>query len=416
MSYGCYVHIPFCSGEKCPYCGFYSTLYAAYLADDYIPALLEHARRSNFPQADTLYIGGGTPTSLTFTQLTNLIKGLKKILPLSEGTEITIEVNPENVTEELASLLNDNGITRVSLGAQSLVQRQLMVLGRKHTAERTVTAFNILKRSAFTTSLDLIFGVPGQELEEWETTINRAIELEPDHVSIYCLSYEEGTPFAYALRKGLISSVRPESESKMYYSALKKLTEAGYEHYELSNFAKAGFKSKHNLKYWTGEGYIGLGPGAHTYIPGPPRWLRMSVLKNVRTFIQKINSAQQLWDFVEILDLPKRVAEFLMLRLRLIDGFSIEDVVRNLPELDAIHFTDLLKPLEETTRLIHDTGKIRIPRNLLFISDSIILAAVQATDSYVRQTALKLHDIHDAEEMTEYIADFHCPGEPSPQK
>ncbi|HHS51220.1 MAG TPA: radical SAM family heme chaperone HemW [candidate division Zixibacteria bacterium] len=416
MSYGCYVHIPFCEGQKCPYCGFFSVPYSAYMADDYIPALLEQARRSSSPESDTLYIGGGTPSCLTATQLETLLVGLQKILPLSSNAEITVELNPENVSEDLATLLFHCGATRVSLGAQSLVQRQLSVLGRKHTAERTITALNILKRNSFLTSIDLIFGVPGQQLEEWDATINRAIELDPDHISIYCLSFEEGTPFAYALRKGLIAPVGSEKEHKMFYSAREKLMTAGYEHYEISNFSKPGKSSKHNTKYWTGEGYIGIGAGAHSYIQGPPRWIRMSVVSNVHSFLRRIDSAEQLWDFVESLDLPKRVAEFLMLRLRLLEGFSVEDVARCLPELDAIHFVDLLRPLESAQRLIHDSGRIRIPPELLFVSDSVILACVHVTESYVRQVALKHRNISDDIDMAEYISNFRGADEPGPQK
>ncbi len=416
MSYGCYVHIPFCNGEKCPYCGFYSIPYAPYLADDYIPAVLEQARRSSFPDFDTLYIGGGTPSSLTLMQLETLLDGLQKIHPMPKDCEITVELNPENVTEELVNTLERCSVTRVSLGVQSLVQRQLMVLGRKHTVDMITQAFELLRSKSFSTSIDLIFGVPGQELEEWSTTIGRAIELDPDHISIYCLSYEEGTPFAYALRKGLISSVTAEAEQAMFFTALNRFEAAGYEHYEISNLCKPGKYSRHNMKYWTGEGYMGLGAGAHSYAPGPPRWLRMAAVKNVRGFLGRIASAESIWEFVEALDLPKRVAEFLMLRFRLVNGFSVEDVARNLPEIDAIQFVDLLKPLEDSKHIVREGGRLRIPRESLFISDAIILAAVEATDRYIRQTALRLHAVTDDIDMADYITSFHGPEEPSPQK
>lgn len=414
MSYGCYVHIPFCNGEKCPYCGFYSIPYAPYLADDYIPAVLEQARRSNFPEFDTLYIGGGTPSALTPMQLESLISGLLKIRPMKG--EITIELNPEDITEELASLLKECSVNRVSLGVQSLVPRQLMALGRKHCVEKTISSFEILQAKGFNTSTDLIFGIPGQELEEWNTTIAKTIELNPDHISMYCLSFEEGTPFAYALRKGLVSAVSADKEHAMFFNALNRLETAGYEHYEISNLSKNGKSSRHNMKYWTGEGYIGLGAGAHSYIPGPPRWLRMATIKSVRGFLGKIASAEQLWDFIEVLDLPKRVAEFLMLRLRLIKGFTVEDVARAFPEFDALHFIDLLKPLETRRHLLFEDGRIRIPREALFVSDSIILSAVEAVDSYIRQTALRLRAVSDDTDISEYISSFRAPDQPGPLK
>ena len=415
MNYGCYVHIPFCNGEKCPYCGFYSIPYSPYLADDYIPALLEQARRSKFPPADTLYIGGGTPSILTAKQLNDLFTGLRRILPFTDDLEITIELNPENVTDELVSILTELGITRVSLGVQSLVQRQLMVLGRKHNAQRAIEAFDMLKKGNFSTSIDLMFGVPGQELKEWEMTLDKAIELNPDHISTYCLSFEEGTPFSFALRKGLIAPVDAEHEREMFYLAVEKFSAAGYGHYEISNFAKRGKESKHNMKYWTGAGYFGLGAAAHSFIPGPPRWLRMAVRRSVRSYIKKISEAEQPWDFIELLDLPKRSAEFLMLRLRLIEGFTVEDVARQLPELDAIRYTDFLRPLEEASKITLQAGHLKIPAEHLFISDSIIRAAVLATENYVKQVAIQSRNIVNDFDVIDYVKRFHNPDDPSPQ-
>ena len=151
MKFGCYVHIPFCNGEKCPYCGFYSEPYLTYLADEYVLSLLEQARRSSFPISDTLYIGGGTPSCLPIKQLSELITDLRRILPLTDTPEITIEINPDNVDDNFADAIEESGVNRVSLGVQSLVSRQLMVLGRKHSAKRAIDAFNTLKKRHFST-------------------------------------------------------------------------------------------------------------------------------------------------------------------------------------------------------------------------------------------------------------------------
>ena len=409
MKFGCYVHIPFCNGEKCPYCGFYSEPYLPYLADEYIQSLLEQARRSNFPISDTLYIGGGTPSCLPIKQLGELITALRRILPLTDTPEITIEINPDNVDDNFADAIEESGVSRVSLGVQSLVSRQLMVLGRKHSKEKAIEAFYTLKKGHFSTSIDLIFGIPGQEIGEWEMTIEKAIELDPDHISTYCLSFEEGTPFAYALRKGLISSVGAKLDSEMFYIAVEKLTNAGFNHYEISNFAKPGEESRHNKKYWIGDGYIGLGAAAHSYIPGPPRWIRMSNIRSTRGYIKRIDTAENPWDFLETLDLPKRSAEFLMLRLRLIDGFTIEDIATQLPEIDANKYLELLRPLESFGKLVVLDKHIKIPHERLFISDSIILDAVIATDDYIRRIALRKNGIKEDIDTIDYVKEFHYP-------
>ncbi len=383
MGYGCYVHVPFCSGNKCPYCGFYSIPYSSALAKSFISAVHTHTRGIKSPAIDTLYFGGGTPTALSPDELGMLIDGIAEILPFNEDAEITIEVNPDSVLIETASLLAKLGVNRISLGIQSLLDEQLETLGRRHNSDQALRAYEIFRRHPFSISFDLIYGIPGQSLNDWETTLKRVVELSPDHISTYCLSYEDGTPFADAVRVGKLTPHDSELEREMFEMVTSYLTASGFRHYEISNFAKPDSESRHNLKYWTGKGYLAFGPAAHGYCPGPPKWTRFAAGKDLKNYIRRIQSGEEPWEMVEELDLAKRSAEFLLLRLRLIEGFSEDNVARQFPELDAEQYVKCLAPLISDGKLLKDDGSIRIVPSELFISDSIVYRAIQLTEPYV---------------------------------
>ncbi len=381
MGYGCYIHVPFCPGPaKCPYCAFYSVPYESGLAENYVEAVLGHAGRLEPPKIDTLYFGGGTPTVLDIRLLTRLIDGLKNLLPLNELIEFTVECAPDTVEPEIFSELAARGVNRVSIGVQAFEEGVLRSLGRRHDVPKALRAFDILRNFPVDISIDLIYGVPGQKHADWQNTLARTIALRPEHVSLYCLSYEPGTPFTRKLAEGKIFRTTEENDEEMYRTAVEILKSNGYEHYEISNFAANGRVSLHNMKYWTGEGYVGLGPSAHGYYPGPPVWSRFAAIDDIRGYIQAIERERDPIGEREELSLALRLEEFLMLGLRLIEGFSRDDLKRQIPEIDADRVIEMLEPLISAGFLEMRSGNIKLPDERLFISDSVILRALELTD------------------------------------
>jgi len=408
--YGCYVHVPFCAGEKCPYCGFYSIRYSPESATEYIETVLQHARSTEVPVIDTLYFGGGTPTSLSPEAISRLITKLKSILPVEDNSEITVEANPETVDNETTEALFEAGVNRVSLGAQSFRPAQLKTLGRRHDIDKIYEAYEILHKYPFSLSFDLIFGIPRQSVRDWEISLDKAIELGPDHISIYCLSFESGTPFADALRMGAIYPVGDDVEREMYDLASSRLTVADYGRYEISNFAKPKCESRHNLKYWTGAGYIAFGPAAHGYIPGPPNWTRYAFPSNLEEYTLLINSGREPLAAVEKLDLQKRSAEFLMLRLRLDHGFSEEEITAHLPELEPAEYIAALQPLIDDNKILLEAEQVRIAPRDMFISDAIIFRAVELTDPYIKEIVTKRKSAGSETSTLGYLTRFRFPG------
>ncbi len=260
---GLYVHIPFCH-SKCLYCDFYSTPDRS-AVDGVIDALkAEFARRRHDIGGPykTVYIGGGTPSILSQRQFASLVSAL----PLDDCEEFTIEVNPEDVTPEIAAFWHRLGVNRVSMGVQSFDDRELKAVGRRHDALTAVRAYDCLRDAGFgNISCDLIYGLPGQSLESWRKSLGRLVEMAPEHISAYSLTYEEGTALTRLRNKGRIKAADDDLYADMYYHLIDRLDAAGYRHYEISNFARPGMTSRHNSSYWTGEPYLGLGPGAYSF-------------------------------------------------------------------------------------------------------------------------------------------------------
>lgn len=256
---GLYIHIPFCT-TKCAYCDFYSGPLRLFDADAYADALMREldARRSEVGEFATVYIGGGTPGTMPAHLHA-------RFLMLAPG-ERTVELNPENVTPQYADALLCAGANRVSMGVQSLVDSELRAVGRRHSAAEAVSAFKILRAAGFDNiSLDLIYGLPGQSTESWQRSLTGLLELAPEHLSAYLLSYEPGTLLYARLQKGDIEEASDEVVCEMYETLCVEARAAGYEHYEISNFARPGFHARHNSSYWDMTPYLGLGPGAHSF-------------------------------------------------------------------------------------------------------------------------------------------------------
>ncbi len=265
---GVYIHIPFCA-RKCVYCDFYSV--GARLADwpRLVSALLDEARvrvpelTGAGAKCDTLYIGGGTPSLLPPGEFGRLAAGVLSLTgPVSE---FTVEVNPDDVTGELADAWRGAGVDRVSMGVQSLVDGELRAIGRRHDSRRAREAYDTLRRRFGNVSLDLMFGLPGQTRRSLRESVAGVIDMRPEHVSVYSLMYEERTALTRMRDSGRIDETPEEESAAMFADITEMLDSAGYEQYEISNYSLPGFRSRHNSAYWSGEPYVGLGPAAHSY-------------------------------------------------------------------------------------------------------------------------------------------------------
>lgn len=270
MNKGIYVHIPFCK-SRCVYCGFYSTTHAE-LCHRYTKALLhEMGLRSSVEASlshyntDTVYLGGGTPSVLDLSDMELIFHKISAVYP-GNMREVTVEMNPDDVTPQYVSALKSFGVNRISMGVQSFDDNRLRFLRRRHSASQAIKAYNIIRQAGIgNISIDLMFGFPKENIGDWQNDIKTALSLDPNHISAYCLMYEEGTPLHKMLEAGKVKQIDEETYVAMYTELIDQLTSHGYEHYEISNFAKHGYRSIHNSSYWHDVPYLGFGASAHSY-------------------------------------------------------------------------------------------------------------------------------------------------------
>lgn len=323
-----YIHVPFCV-HRCGYCDFTLVAGKDDLIGDYLQAL---ETELNDPSAwgkkppespvplDTLYFGGGTPTHLSPEELRRLFELVFEHFELSEEAEFTVEANPVDLTEEKIAVLAQAGVNRISLGVQSFDESALKLLERDHTRETIQTGVQRLRGKIDNVSLDLIFAVPGQTRELWQSTIEDAVNLQPAHLSTYCLTFEKGTSFYSRLQKGILHEADDELQREMYADAMERLPRLGYEQYEISSFAKPGYRSRHNQVYWSGRGYFGFGPGAARYLEG----VRETNHRSVATWLKKMSAGESGVAEREELSDAARARERLILALRQVDGIPAE--------------------------------------------------------------------------------------------
>ena len=321
---GIYIHIPFCK-SRCIYCGFYSTT-SLELRQRYVEAICREMeiRNERSEIIDTVYLGGGTPSQLTIEQLRQLFIYINKVYPLTPNIspltpEITIEVNPDDVTIEFAVALKQLPINRVSMGIQTFNDQRLQFLHRRHTAQQAITAIDTLRQAGFQNiSIDLMYGFPGETLSDWEADIDAALALKVEHLSAYCLMIEEGTPLRQWITNNGQWIMDEELERTMYEMLIDKLTAAGYEHYEISNFARKGFRSRHNSSYWNGTPYIGLGAAAHSYDGRSRSWN----VADINTYIKGIEQGKRIFE-EELLDDDTRYNDTITVALRTKEGIDL---------------------------------------------------------------------------------------------
>lgn len=321
-----YVHIPFCRA-KCYYCDFNSFPgYSAKEQEKYVKAVVKEAylrSREEKYSLETIFLGGGTPTCLDSGLLCQLIDSLRGVFPCENLQELTIEANPGTLTEAKLSLLKKAGVNRISLGVQSFQDIYLKSLGRIHTANGAVESFFLLKEAGFdNVNIDLMYGLPGQSLGEWEKDLKKAVALAPEHISLYQLKIEEGTVFGRKLQEGFLTEFDDEVALEMYKLGRQVLQEEGYLHYEISNFAKEGYQSRHNQKYWRTKPYLGLGAGAHSFLPP----LRVANLGNIAEYIEALLVDNNLPPQIhEKLSFSQGLSETMFMGLRLLEGVNIGD-------------------------------------------------------------------------------------------
>lgn len=297
---GLYIHIPFCK-SRCIYCGFYSTTHLS-LRDSYVSALCHEmemrSRNVLFQQLSTIYIGGGTPSQLSISHLYDIFKCTDNHFHVDDDAEITIECNPDDVTTSFAEALRELPINRVSMGVQTFNDERLKFLRRRHSSEQVLEAIERLRKVGIgNISIDLMFGFPNETIEEWDNDIEQALNLHMEHISAYSLMYEEGTPL-YIIRSkqienGLVNQDEEDELSvKMYELLMEKLEKAGYEHYEISNFALkkelGSYRSRHNSSYWQGIPYLGIGAAAHSYDIDSRQWN----VADIQQYIQAIQRGE----------------------------------------------------------------------------------------------------------------------------
>ncbi len=367
-----YVHIPFCA-HKCGYCDFASLAGMDHLADRYLSALeREMAMMLAGPQeVDTIFVGGGTPTRLDAAQLERLTRILRRWLVPAPGAEWTVEANPGTLDARKADILAEAGVDRISLGAQSFRPDSLRVLERQHGREEVERAVAIVRERFPRWSLDLIFGVPGSSLEDWGRDLEIAIGLGPSHLSCYGLVYEKGTPLWKQRERGEVRPLDEELERAMYECTIDRLSSAGLRMYEISNFARPGDESRHNLVYWANEAYFGFGVGAARYI----RRVRSVNTRELPAYLRRIEAGEPATGPSEELTPEKRARETAVLMLRRTDrGLDRVDFARR----TGFDIEDLAGPAIERHRtsghLDDDGVRLRLSREGLFVADRVMAA------------------------------------------
>ncbi len=345
-----YVHIPFCA-RICPYCAFYKERADPTQTARFVEAILAELAGSALastgaPRLRTIFFGGGTPTALTTAQLELMLDGFKARLDLSELEEWTFEANPGSVSERKAQLLRDRGVNRISLGVQSFDDGLLQLLGRDHSAAQAEASFDLLRRAGFENlNIDLMFGLPGQTLAQWEDTLRRAVALQPDHVSAYCLTYEEDTDFFLRHARGEFR-VDEAADTAFFETTIDLLAPAGLAPYEISNFARPGFESAHNRAYWRGADYLGIGPSAFSTV-GLRRWQNVC---DYRAYADRALAGKSVALDAETLTPQMKRAEAIALGLRTRMGVPAEWIA-SWPN-EVAEFVDLGLLEREESRLV----------------------------------------------------------------
>ena len=367
---GIYIHIPFCR-KRCHYCDFFKSTDLSQKAR--LLAGLKKELESRAPELDseeinTIYFGGGTPSVLLIDELKDLLNTIQQLYQVAENAEITLEANPDDLTQAILSALKQTGFNRLSMGVQSFSEADLKLMNRRHGVMQAIQSVKWAKEAGFSNiSIDLIYGLPNQTIEEWERNVRIAIELDVQHISAYNLTYHQGTVFYERLKKGILKELPDELSLQQFGMLIQILKEAGFEHYEISNFCKPGLYSQHNSSYWKSKKYLGIGPSAHSYDLVSRRWNVSSIAK----YLDGLENGQEYWED-EILTEQDKYNDFIITGLRTIWGISEEFVQNSFAPNYFIHFQKWKEKYLLSGHLLNTFGKVSISPEGLFISDKIM--------------------------------------------
>ena len=372
-SIGIYIHIPFCKA-KCFYCDFNSFA----CRDDLVPAYFSALKKEIALYSEKLkgyniksvFIGGGTPSSVDAQYIYEVVNLLYKELDIDKEAEISIETNPGTLTEEKLKSYKALGINRLSMGLQAWQDSILESLGRIHTAKEFEQNFKMARRIGFDNiNVDLIFGIPGQTLEDWRHTLEKVTSLEPEHLSCYSLKIEEGTVFGDRFERGELVPLDDNIDREMYNFCKDFLFQKGYKHYEISNFAKEGYRCRHNLIYWKAEEYVGLGAGAHSFFEST----RFNNVYDPESYIDYIKNGKEVSENFEYIDSKESMGEFMILGLRLIDGISMEDFkTRFNEEIGNVYGSQIDKMVKKGLLIVKD-GRVVLSSSGLDYANQVFM-------------------------------------------
>lgn len=376
MVQAAYIHIPFCV-HICHYCDFNKVFIKGQPVDDYLKALQVEMERtiqqSNDNELKTVFVGGGTPTSLSQEQLKTLLTTIRNTLPIRHDAEITFEANPGDLTEDKLMVLREGGVNRLSLGVQSFDEQLLKKIGRTHQVEDVYQTVENAKKSGFQNiSIDLMYGLPGQTLESFVHSLQETFRLNIQHVSSYSLIVEPKTVFYNLMRKGKLHLPSEDDDAKMYETLLQLTKQHGFHQYEISNFAKRGFESKHNLTYWNNEEYYGFGAGAHSYVDG----VRKSNIGPVNHYIQQIKDGKLPILEETTLTLTEKMEEEMFLGLRKTEGVSIENFQEKFKQNPLQLFSEQLKSLKNKGLIDISSGNIKLTKKGMFLGNEVFQAFI----------------------------------------
>jgi len=366
---GIYIHIPFCK-QKCSYCDFhFSTTFENYRSDMIEAIINEIEVRKDYlvdQNIETLYFGGGTPSLLTFNELSRIIKKVKTSFPDIQLKEITLEANPDDINKTSLIEWKEGGVNRLSIGLQSLKSDDLKWMNRAHTVEEALKCIPLARRNGFDNlTIDLIYGLPNLTLEDWENAVQWVINQKVPHISAYCLTVEEKTSLHKLVKTNKIKPASEDQQSEQFTLLVNLLQKQGYEQYEVSNFALKGFRSVHNGNYWKGEYYLGIGPSAHSFNGKSRSWN----IANNSKYIQLVKEQKQDWIETEVLSHKDRFNELLLTGLRTTDGLKISQLAEILPFTKE--FDQTKSEFIKSGWMIEENGQLKLTKEGLLKADYI---------------------------------------------
>lgn len=370
QSTSAYIHIPFCE-HICYYCDFNKVFIEGQPVDEYIEALLKEARlsliKNPIEKMETVYVGGGTPTSLDAKQLDRLLSGLREILPYNSG-EFTVEANPGDLSADKLEVMKNYGVNRLSMGVQTFDDRLLKKIGRKHTAQDVYDTIQLLEEKDFqNVTIDLIYALPGQSLESFRDTVKRALALDLPHYALYSLILENQTMFMNWVRRGKMQLPEQEVEAQMYAETIEAMEKAGRMQYEISNFAKPEFESQHNLVYWNNQNYFGFGAGASGYL-GKRRYKNRGPIQH---YLRSLNEGQLPVLEEEYLSEKEQIEEEMFLGLRKILGVDKAVFEARFGQSIMSIYATVIEELKQQKLIIETDSSIRLTKTGLFRGNDV---------------------------------------------